>query len=72
MPKLSEIESFLESQTQGDYPSKAAVEVKAQWLIDNARYTRNVIFKMRGVGKTTWNNFLWAFGLEETITLKRK
>lgn len=69
MPNLPDIEAFLESQTRGEFKVTMTREEKVAYLREHASYVKAVLFKMRGFGRKAWSNFLWAFGLEESIVL---
>lgn len=71
MKTLAEIERFLEHESQGDFKSDMSKEKKVDWLLENATCAKRAVFRMRGVGKSAWNNFLWAFNLEEKVVLTR-
>jgi hypothetical protein len=71
MRTLAEIEGFLESQTNGEFRVNSTREEKVVWVIVNSTRTRSLVFKMRSCGRKSWLNFLWAYGLEETVTLTK-
>jgi len=69
MKTLREIEEFLERETRGDYKTTWSKDEKMRWLVGNAMEAKRIVFKMRGVGRKAWGNFLWSFDLEETVIL---
>jgi len=77
MPNLPEIEDFLADNTRffpvdEIYNVNWSREQKQDWLIKNAHDTKRIVWKMRGLGHRGWNNFLWAFGLEESVIFIKK
>jgi hypothetical protein len=77
MPTLEEIENFLASCSLRDCDEQNAYRVnmtnpeKRKWIVENPNYTKTQLFKMRLFGRKAWANFLWSFGLEETVTISR-
>ena len=71
MRTLAEIETYLESATQGDYKASLDYTAKQAWFCDNATYARSLCFKMRNFGRKSWANLLWTFNLEESVSLKK-
>lgn len=74
MKSLAEIEAFLASETKNGfdpYPLGGTFEEKQNWIVLNGTRCKTTLFRMRGLGKLAWNNFLWAHMLQEEVVLIR-